>query len=86
MTSTLEDRAKDISPEDIKRIQETDTDNFSFEVTSQNPKNQKEVIWMVYKSISLGWTCTCPAFIYSKTPENPTCKHIIRVKEIYKIE
>jgi len=68
-------RARDISEKDIKKTNE------GYEVTSQNPKNQQEVIYFVCKTDMLGWTCTCPNFVYSKV-ENYACKHIIRVTEL----
>ncbi len=84
--NTIQERAKDISAKDIERIQETELDLFSFVVTSQNPKNQGEVKYFVYKDRYDKWYCDCPSYIYSKDPINATCKHIIRVKEIYKID
>jgi hypothetical protein len=78
--SNLEERAKSIKYRDIKHL-----DMFTYEVTSQDPKNQKEVKYMVYKSSNIGWTCTCPAFIYCKDAEKPICKHIVRVKAMIEV-
>ncbi|GEM_PF-3985166 len=78
-TTTIDQRVKEIPNYFIKRI-----DIFTYEVRSVNPKNHGEVKYMVYKSKSLGWTCTCPSFIYCKDADNPTCKHIIRIQNMIK--
>ncbi|HEX7179137.1 MAG TPA: SWIM zinc finger family protein [Nitrososphaeraceae archaeon] len=76
-TNTIEQRVKEIPNYFIKRI-----DMFTYEVKSVNPRNQGEVKYMVYNSKNIGWSCTCPSYIYSKTPDNATCKHIIRVRNM----
>jgi hypothetical protein len=80
----IDDRIKSIKYRDIKRIKETPTDLFSYVVKSQNPKNQGEVNYFVYRDKFGNWYCDCPSFIYCKDTEKPTCKHILRVKNMIK--
>jgi hypothetical protein len=75
---TPEERIKAIKYSDIKRIQETDNDLFSYQVTSSKDKETK---YLVFKSQALGWTCTCKDFQYRSDPLDNIyqCKHIKRV-------
>jgi hypothetical protein len=84
INQTLEERIKSIKYKDIKRIMETPNDLFSYQVTSQNPKNQREVKYLVYRDRFGQWFCNCPAYLYSKDQDKPTCKHVLRVQAMIK--